>query len=664
MLDFSHSTLTQVNDKQTMITAENLALLRGGTTLFENSSFQIFPQHRVGLVGKNGCGKSSLFSLCRAELQADEGTLQIPDKWRIASVAQDTPALEQSALDYVMDGDRPFRQLQAQLLQAEEDHDGHKIAELHDQLAAIGSFDIEPRASAMLAGLGFEQQQLAKPVKSFSGGWRMRLNLAQALMARADLLLLDEPTNHLDVDAIFWLEEYLKQFDGTLVLISHDRDFLDAVCTDILHIEHQRITPYRGNYSQFEAQRAEQLAQQQSQFEKAQVMRQHLQAYVDRFRYKASKAKQAQSRLKAIEKLPTQAPLRAQSDIQFRFFEPPQLPNPLMTLRDAQAGYGETTILEQIKLNLVPGTRLGLLGRNGAGKSTLIKMLAGELPPLGGEREVSQGLRIGYFAQHQLESLDLQASPLLHLQRLDRQATEQNLRDYLGNFGFSGDQATRSVEPMSGGEKARLALAIIIYQKPNLLLLDEPTNHLDLSLRDTLVDALQDYQGALIVVAHDRNLLRTTVDEFCLVADGKVQSFDGDLDAYHHWLKDQAAHSRSNSNDSNGPNTERPAMDRKQQKRLEAEFRQQVAPLKKRIQKCEQEIARVESELAELHTALSDSSLYDDVNKDKLQQLLVQQTTLKQSLEATESEWMEAEELLADKQQQFEQQRDRAPGTS
>ncbi len=633
-----------------MITAENLALLRGGSTLFEDSSFQIFPQHRVGLVGKNGCGKSSLFALLRGELQADEGQLHVPTKWRFASVAQDTPALEQSALSYVIDGDRPFRQLQAELAQAETAEDGHRMAELHDQLAAIGSFDIEARASAMLAGLGFAQEQLQNPVKAFSGGWRMRLNLAQALMARADLLLLDEPTNHLDVDAIFWLEDYLKQFSGTLILISHDRDFLDQVCTDILHIEHQRVNAYRGNYSQFEAQRAEQLAQQQSQYEKAQVMRQHLQSYVDRFRYKASKAKQAQSRLKAIEKLPTQAPLRAQSDIQFRFLEPPQLPNPLMTLRDAQAGYDETVVLHSIKLNLVPGTRLGLLGRNGAGKSTLIKLLAGELPPLGGERVVSQGLRIGYFAQHQLETLDMQASALLHLQRLDRHATEQQLRDFLGKFGFSGDDATRAVEPMSGGEKARLALAIIIYQKPNLLLLDEPTNHLDLSLRDTLVDALQDYQGALIVVAHDRHLLRTTVDEFCLVAGGQVQPFDGDLDDYHRWLQEQASASKSKSAPAAG---QRQAPDRKEQKRREAQFRQQVAPLKKRIEQREAEISQLEQQLEQLHEQLSDASLYDDANKAQLQDLLQQQTAIKQQLEQAEADWMAAEEELAEHQQHF-----------
>lgn len=656
MVDYIYSNSTATNDKQTMITAENIALLRGGSTLFEASSFQVFPQHRVGLVGKNGCGKSSLFALARGELQADEGHLNIPSKWRIASVAQDTPALEQSALQCVIDGDKPFRQLQAALEKAESAHDGHQIAEIHDQLGAIGSFDIEARASAMLAGLGFEQQQLTRPVKSFSGGWRMRLNLAQALMARADLLLLDEPTNHLDVDAIFWLEDYLKQFQGTLILISHDRDFLDAVCTDILHIEHQRITHYRGNYSQFEAQRAEQIAQQQSQYEKAQVMREHLQKYVDRFRYKASKAKQAQSRLKAIEKLPTQAPLRAQSDIQFRFFEPPQLPNPLMTLRDVRAGYGDTTILRHIKLNLVPDTRLGLLGRNGAGKSTLIKLLAGELAPLAGERTESQGLRIGYFAQHQLETLDMHASALLHLQRLDPSAAEQSLRDFLGSFGFSGEQATRSVAPMSGGEKARLALALIIYQRPNLLLLDEPTNHLDLSLRDTLVDALQEYQGALIVVAHDRHLLRTTVDEFCLVAHGEVNPFDGDLDDYHHWLQQQALAERSATK--SHTDSDSPKRDRKQQKRLEAEFRQKTAPINKRIKQHEDEIATLEKQLADLHENLSDSALYDESNKRKLQQLLEQQAEFKQQLEAAEGDWMQAEQELEQERQRFQQQSD------
>lgn len=629
-----------------MITAENLTLMRGGTVLIDESSARIYPQHRVGLVGKNGCGKSSFFAMLRHEIAPDTGHLNVPQHWRIASVAQETPALEQSALDYVMDGDQQYRQLQQQLADAEQADDGELIADLHDKLAAIGAYDIEARASSMLAGLGFYQSQLQHPVKSFSGGWRMRLNLAQALIARADLLLLDEPTNHLDVDAIFYLESYLLRYEGTLILISHDRDFLDTVCTDIIHIEHQALNSYRGNYSQFEAQRAEQLAQQQSQYEKAQAIKQHLQAYVDRFRYKASKAKQAQSRLKAIEKLPSQAPLRAEAGFQFQFYPPQQLPNPLMSLRDVEVGYGDKVVLGSIKLNLVPGTRLGLLGRNGAGKSTLVKLLAEELKPLAGDFTVSQGLEVGYFAQHQLDTLDVEASALLHLQRLDTLASEQQLRDFLGRFGFSGDQATRSVGPMSGGEKARLALALIIYQKPNLLLLDEPTNHLDLSLRDSLVDALQDYQGALIVVSHDRHFLRTTVDEFTLVANGKVEPFDGDLDDYHHWLQEQSSSAATNTSTKQSSDATTKVY-RKQQKRAEAEFRQKVSPIKKAISSYESQIERNETQLAELHEELGDSSLYDEANKEKLQQLLQRQADIKSQLEDTEALWMAAEEELA-----------------
>ncbi|RUO69388.1 ATP-binding cassette domain-containing protein [Idiomarina ramblicola] len=637
-----------------MIRAEAITLMRGGDVLFEDSDLQVFPGHRVGLVGRNGCGKSSLFALLRGELSADSGNIHLPADWRIASVAQDTPALDQSAIDYVMDGDTEFRQLEAQLTKAENDNNGEAIAHCHDKLAAIGAYDIQPRTASLMAGLGFTQTQLQQPVKAFSGGWRMRLNLAQVLIARADLMLLDEPTNHLDVDAIFWLESWLKQYDGTLLLISHDRDFLDSVTTDITHIEHKKLNSYRGNYSQFERQRAEHMAQQQSEYEKAQVMRQHLQAYVDRFRYKASKAKQAQSRLKAIEKLPNQAPLRAESGIDFHFLTPEKLPNPLLTLRDAQAGYGDTTILEKIKLNLVPGTRLGLLGRNGAGKSTLIKLLAGELEPMAGDRLVNPGLSIGYFAQHQLETLDLAASALLHLQRIDKQASEQKLRDFLGNFGFSGDQATRSVEPMSGGEKARLALALIIYQRPNLLLLDEPTNHLDLGLRDALVAALQEYEGALIVVSHDRHLLRTTVDEFCLVADGKAETFDGDLEAYHDWLQQQAA----NDKRSEQPVT-RQRDDRKQQKRKEAEARQKTKPLRQQIEKAEKSIHTLEQKLADIHEQLSDSNLYDEANKARLQTLLDEQAQAQKDLQHHESLWMTAEEELAELTEELQQAEDK-----
>lgn len=636
-----------------MIRAEAITLLRGGDVLFEDSDLQVFPGHRVGLVGRNGCGKSSLFALLRNELSADSGSIHLPSDWRIASVAQDTPALDKSAIDYVMDGDAEFRDLEAQLVQAETDNNGEAIAHCHDKLAAIGAYDIQPRTASLMAGLGFTQAQLQQPVKAFSGGWRMRLNLAQALIARADLMLLDEPTNHLDVDAIFWLENWLKQYDGTLLLISHDRDFLDSVTTDIVHIEHKKLNTYRGNYSLFERQRAEQLAQQQSEYEKAQTMRQHLQTYVDRFRYKASKAKQAQSRLKAIEKLPNQAPLRAESGVDFHFLTPEKLPNPLLTLRETKAGYGDTVILENIKLNLVPGTRLGLLGRNGAGKSTLIKVLAGDIPPLAGERSVNPGLRIGYFAQHQLETLDLEASALLHLQRLDAKATEQQLRDFLGSFGFSGDQATRSVAPMSGGEKARLALALIIYQRPNLLLLDEPTNHLDLGLRDALVAALQEYEGALIVVSHDRHLLRTTVDEFCLVADGNAALFDGDLDAYHEWLQQQAANDKRSEQPAN-----RQRDDRKQQKRREADIRQKTKPLRQQAEKAEKRIQALEDTLTDVHEKLSDTTLYEDANKAQLQQLLDQQAQAQKDLQEQEAKWMEAEEALVELTEQLTQAED------
>ena len=637
-----------------MIRAQSISLMRGGDVLFEDSDLQVFPGHKVGLVGRNGCGKSSLFSMLRGQLHADTGDLHVPAEWRIASVAQDTPALEKSAIDYVMDGDTEFRALEEQLATAEASNNGEQIAHCHDKLAAIGAYDIQARTASLMAGLGFTQSQLQQPVKAFSGGWRMRLNLAQALIARADLMLLDEPTNHLDVDAIFWLEGWLKQYEGTLILISHDRDFLDSVTTDIVHIEHKKLNTYKGNYSQFERQRAEHLAQQQSEFEKAQVMRQHLQKYVDRFRYKASKAKQAQSRLKAIEKLPTQAPLRAESGVDFHFLEPEKLPNPLLTLRDAKAGYGDTTILEHIKLNLVPGTRLGLLGRNGAGKSTLIKLLAGELEPMAGERIANPGLRIGYFAQHQLETLDMSASALLHLQRMDSTASEQKLRDFLGGFGFSGDHATRPVEPMSGGEKARLALALIIYQRPNLLLLDEPTNHLDLGLRDALVAALQEYEGALIVVSHDRHLLRTTVDEFCLVADKKAETFDGDLDAYHAWLQERAASDKRS--EQTAPSRQRD--NRKEQKRKEAEMRQKTKPLRQTIEKAEKRIQILENELAELHDQLSDNSLYNDDRKADLQALLDKQTAAQKELSELEETWMEAEESLAELTEELQSEND------
>ncbi|WP_258807508.1 ATP-binding cassette domain-containing protein [Pseudidiomarina sp. CB1] len=624
-----------------MISIRGMALMRGGNVLLQHSDITIFPGHHVGVVGRNGTGKSSLFALMRGELQVEQGECDVPKQWRIASVKQETPGLEQAALDYVLDGDTELRALEDQLKQAEAQDDGHAIGRLHDQLATIGAYEAPARAASLLAGLGFSDEQFQQPVKAFSGGWRMRLNLAQALIARADLLLLDEPTNHLDVDAIFWLEDWLQRFPGTLLLISHDRDFLDAVCQQIVHIEQQTATSYNGNYSSFERQYAEQIAQQQAQFEKEQAQRKHLQKYIDRFRYKASKARQAQSRIKALERLTASAPLVANSQFQFGFRDPEQLPNPLLTLDDVQAGYGDTVILRSIKFNLVPGSRIGLLGRNGAGKSTLVKLLAGELQPQQGTLQLNSGIKLGYFAQHQLELLDSQATPLQHIQRLDGQATEQQLRDFLGSFGFSGDQATRQVAPMSGGEKARLVLAIIVYQKPNLLLLDEPTNHLDSVMREALVYALQDFAGAMVIVSHDRHLLRTTVDEFFLVANAQVQPFDGDLDSYHEWLQNQQkARSESQENPSS------PKVDRKTEKREAAARRQQLKPFKDAVAKYEKEVHKCEQALAEINTELADNSVYDAENKSRLTELLQQQASLQQALTQAEEQWMEAEEAL------------------
>lgn len=624
-----------------MISIRGMALMRGGNVLLQNTDITIFPGHHVGVVGRNGTGKSSLFALLRGELQVEQGECDVPKQWRIASVKQETPGLDQAALDYVLDGDTELRALEDQLKQAEEQDDGHAIGRLHDQLATIGAYEAPARAASLLAGLGFSDEQFQQPVKAFSGGWRMRLNLAQALIARADLLLLDEPTNHLDVDAIFWLEDWLQRFPGTLLLISHDRDFIDAVCQQIIHIEQQTATSYNGNYSSFERQYAEQIAQQQAQFEKEQAQRKHLQKYIDRFRYKASKAKQAQSRIKALERLSASAPLVANSQFQFQFRPPEQLPNPLLTLDEVQAGYGDTVILQSIKFNLVPGSRIGLLGRNGAGKSTLVKLLAGELKPQQGSLQLNSGIKLGYFAQHQLELLDSNATPIQHIQRLNAQATEHQLRDFLGSFGFSGDQATRRVAPMSGGEKARLVLAIIVYQKPNLLLLDEPTNHLDSVMREALVYALQDFEGAMVIVSHDRHLLRTTVDEFFLVANAQVQPFDGDLDAYHEWLQSQQKTSVQPQE-----NPSAPKLDRKAEKREAAERRQRLKPFKDAVAKYEKEVHKHEQALAKINDKLADDSLYDAENKPQLTELLQQQATLQQALGQAEEQWMAAEEAL------------------
>ncbi|ORJ21955.1 ABC transporter ATP-binding protein [Rouxiella silvae] len=635
-----------------MIVFSSLQIRRGTNVLLDNASATINPGQKVGLVGKNGCGKSTLISLLKNEMSADAGNLTFPSNWALAWVNQETPALDVPAIEYVIDGDREFRQLESELQAANERDDGHAIATLHGKLDAIQAWTIPARAASLLSGLGFSQSQLQNPVKSFSGGWRMRLNLAQALICRSDLLLLDEPTNHLDLDAVIWLEKWLKSYNGTLVLISHDRDFLDPIVDKILHIEQQTMNEYTGNYSSFERQRATKLAQQQSLFEHQQEKVSHLQSYINRFRAQATKAKQAQSRIKMLERMELIAPAHVDNPFQFSFRSPESLPDPLLRMEKVSAGYGDNVILDSIKLNLVPGSRIGLLGRNGAGKSTLIKLLAGTMPPLSGDIGLAKGVKLGYFAQHQLEFLRAEDSPLQHLVRLAEKQTEQQLRDYLGGFGFNGDKVTEKTERFSGGEKARLVLALIVWQRPNLLLLDEPTNHLDLDMRQALTEALMDFEGAMVVVSHDRHLLRSTTDDLYLVHAGKVEQFDGDLDDYQQWLVDiQRQETQQDAPEKDaGVNS---AQSRKDQKRREADFRNQTQPLRKQITTWEKQMEKLSAALATVEEKLADSAIYDISRKADLTACLQQQIKVKGELEEVEMNWLDAQEQLEQLAQEF-----------
>ncbi|MGI2214304.1 ABC transporter ATP-binding protein [Shewanella oncorhynchi] len=637
-----------------MISINQAQLIRGSKTLLDETSLTIYPGHKVGLVGANGTGKSSLLALILGHLSLDKGEFSLPSGWQIATVAQETPALDVSALEYVIDGDNEYRQLEALLHKAQEENDGNAIALLHGKIDAIGGYAIHSRAGSLLAGLGFSEAEQSNPVKSFSGGWRMRLNLAQALLCRSDLLLLDEPTNHLDLDTMYWLEGWIKSYQGTLILISHDRDFIDEIVDEIVHVENQKLNFYKGNYSAFERIRAERMSQQQVAFERQQKERAHMQSFVDRFRYKASKAKQAQSRLKALERMTELLPSQADSPFYMEFRAPEALPNPLIKMEQVAIGYSDKPILSKVHLNLVPGARIGLLGRNGAGKSTLIKLLSDQLSPMTGLYEPNPGVNIGYFAQHQIEFLRLDDTPMQHLVRLAPNAREQELRNFLGGFGFNGDMALSPVRPFSGGEKARLVLALLVWQRPNLLLLDEPTNHLDLEMRHALTMALQTFEGAMVVVSHDRHLLRLTCSDYYLVDQGEVRAFDGDLDDYHQWLLDAA---KANSNQNSTSDEIKPAADKKQQKRLEAEIRQKVSPLKRKQTKLETEQQKLSERLAELEHLLADSELYDQDNKAKLTSVLTERTSLTQTLEDSEMQWLELqEEIDAMEQEVMEQQ--------
>lgn len=627
-----------------MLQFTDVTLRRGPRVLFEQASFQIHPGQNVGVTGANGTGKSSLFALVLRELSTDAGEVGLPANWEIAHVAQEMPASDQAAIEYVLDGDAGLRKLEQQLADAEALNAGEKIAQLHSELEHIGGYQARSRAAQLMAGLGFKTHDESSPLKTFSGGWRMRLNLARALMCRSDLLLLDEPTNHLDLDAVIWLENWLKSYRGTLLLISHDRDFLDSVSNNILHIEQNKATLYSGNYSDFERIRAEKLANQQAAYEKQQREINHMHSFVERFRAKATKAKQAQSRIKALERMELIAPAHVDSPFHFAFREPHKNPHPLLQIVHCDVGYNNNAIVKNIRITLSPGDRIGLLGPNGAGKSTLIKLLADELTPLKGDRVKAKDLKIGYFAQHQLEQLHPEHSPLEHLMQIDRQASEQALRDYLGGFAFVGDKALDKVGPFSGGEKSRLVLAMLVYQKPNLLLLDEPTNHLDLEMRQALATALQSFEGAMVVVSHDRHLLRVSCDQLLLVANASVEEFKDDLDHYPAWL---SAHAKQ----ADKPLTNTTTENRKERKRIEAEQRKQLQPLKKVLDKWEKQVDQLQSKQQQLELLLADTSLYNESRKQEMQDTLKAKQETDSQLGEAEEHWMEALEQYEAAQQ-------------
>jgi ATP-binding cassette subfamily F protein 3 len=618
----------------------NLTLSRGTRKLLEGANLTVHAGHKVGLVGANGGGKSSLFAAIRRELLPDAGSIDLPASWTIAHVAQETPPVERSAIDYVQDGDAELREIEAGLASA--DTDDATLAELHHRFETIGGYGARARAATLLAGLGFAEPRHGDPVASFSGGWRMRLNLAQALQSRSDLLLLDEPTNHLDLDAVLWLEDWLGKYPGTLLLITHDRDFLNAVAGSIVHIDNRKLVTYTGNYTQFEATRASQLALQQATYAKQQRQIAHLQSFVDRFRAKATKAKQAQSRIKAIERMELIAAAHVDNPFEFAFAPAGSAARQLVLLEQATLGYeGRPPVLERLDFGILAGDRIGLLGPNGAGKSTLLKAIGGTLEPLAGARRTAQTLRVGYFAQHQVEQLRLEHSPLWHLRRMEPDTREQEHRDFLGGFDFRGDMATAAVGNFSGGEKARLTLALIVRQKPNLLLLDEPTNHLDIEMREALTEALQDYDGSLVVVAHDRHLLRATTDALWLVADGKVAPFDGDLDDYRDWVLN-----RRRAEAPEAPRVD----DRKVRKREEAQARQRLSdarkPLLARQAALESEMEVLAAQKEALDAWLASEAAYADDARDTLKERIAQQGELTWHLARLEAEWLENAEAL------------------
>lgn len=622
-----------------MIRLSNINLQRGNKQLLEKASLTIYPGHKVGIVGENGCGKSTLFSLLQGKLDVDAGTCEVPSAWTIAHVEQEVVALDKAAIDYVLDGDRELREIEKQLT---EESEGTRLGLLYAQYETIGGYTASARAATLLAGLGFKQQEIQAKVQSFSGGWRMRLNLAKALMCRSDLLLLDEPTNHLDLDAILWLENWLSRYQGTLILISHDRDFLDNVVNEVAHIEHQQIHLYSGGYTAFEKMRAEKLILQQSQYEKQQRQIAHMQQLVDKFRYKASKARQAQSRLKAIANMDVIVAVQSASPFEFKFKPIDKTSDPLLSIKDVDLNYGEKIVLQNINFSIGSTDRIGLLGPNGAGKSTLMKYLAGWLNDQPGTRVEGHHLKLAYFTQHQLEALDPKASCIQHLQRIDAYTPEQTFRNFLGGFAFHGERIFEAIENFSGGEKARLALALLVWQQPNLLLLDEPTNHFDIEMREALNMALQDFNGAVVIISHDRHLLRSAVDEFYIVAAGQLQTFDGDLDDYKDWL---VKYQQTQLAAQVSPKAHK-SSSAKEKRAQSALQRDQEKTLKQKISKLEKEIASLTNELKLIEKALADEKLYNSEHLEQMKQLSHSHTQMKAQLEKLEIEWLEALEKL------------------
>ena len=624
--------------------------------MLEGVNLTVQPGQRVAIVGANGAGKSSLFQLLLGQLAPEQGSFSLPGGCRIAHMAQEFEASSRSARDFVLDGDFELRRMERELADAEAAGDDHEAARVHGELDVHEAWSAPRRAETLLRGLGFADSDTDRPVSAFSGGWRIRLNLAQALMRPSDLLLLDEPTNHLDLDACLWLENWLRRYTGTLLFISHDRDFMDRVATHLVHFDNRKLELYTGNYSAFETQRSERLALQQANYERQQAQIAEIQRFIDRFRAQATKARQAQSRVKALERMEKIAPAHIDSPFSFEFPVADKVSNPLLSIRHGVAGHGETPALKDINVTLLPGSRIGLLGPNGAGKSTFMDALLGAGTLLSGERTCGEHLAIGYFAQHQLEALDLDASPFLHLQRLAPNASEQKVRNFLGGFDFHGDEALTPIRSFSGGEKARVALAVIAWQKPNLLLLDEPTNHLDLEMRQALTMALQNFEGAIVVVSHDRHLLRNTVDDFWLVCDGTVGEYDGDLEDYERWLADRRKDDEAppqrqviGEEGVSGPESGAATLtadERKARKREEAAMRKKLSPFRKQQVSLETQMEKLQGKLGEVEQALADPALYEEASKIRLKELLGEQAGLKRQLEDAEGEWLDVSETV------------------